>query len=165
MDTQFVQPIGTYTAAANGPLGQTVWSERRRFMYVQFLDAVTYIVGHVCGPASATTYKVTNDVSNGSALGLRFAGAIPNAGINGVAVTAVPAQNDYGYVQLEGIHSAIKNDGTDYAVGDTCIMIATDGTTQPVAAATTTGTLLYVGWVPAVITATSGLVYLKSLLW
>ncbi len=164
-DSQFVQPVGTYTAAAQGPLGQTVWSERRRFMYVQFLDAVTYVVGHVCTPASATTYKVTNDVAGGSSLGLRFAGCIPNAGVNGVAVTAVPAQNDYGYVQLEGIHSAVFNDGTDYAAGDSAIMVATDGATVSVAAATTTGTLLYVGWCPAVITATSGLIYLKSNLW
>ena len=165
MDAQFVQPVGTYTAAANGPLGQTSWSGRRRYMYVQYMDAVTYTTGHVCTPASATTYKVTNDVSGGSSLGLRFAGVVPNVNENGAAITAVPTQNAYGYIQLEGIHSAVLNDGNDGAAGDTCIMLATDGSTAFTAAATTTGTLLYVGWAPAAITATTGLIYVKCFLW
>ena len=166
MDSQFVQPIGTYTATPQGPLGQKVWSERRCLLYGRFLDAVTYTTGHVCCYAGtvALPYQFTNDVDGTNAL-LRFAGVVPNAGLNGVAVTAVPSQNDYGYIQIEGPHSAVLNDDTDFAAGDTAIMISTDGTCQRVAAATTTGSLLYVGFAPAAITATTGALMVKSLIW
>ena len=81
------------------------------------------------------------------AVGLRFAGAIPNKDLRGNAVTAVPAQNDYGWVQTDGYHSAIKTNGDDdIAQDDTLIMVATDGVVDSIAKATTTGTLLLVGY-------------------
>ena len=166
MDSQFLCPIGTYLSVAAAPLGQQVWSERRRFIYVRFLDAITYTTGHVCCPAgtAALPYQVSND-PDGSAIALRFAGVVPNAGLNGVAITAVPAQNDYGYIQAEGPHSAVLNDDTDFNTGDQAIMISTDGTCQRQAQATTTGTLLYVGYALGAITATTGAMMVKSFIW
>lgn len=148
-DTFFVQPVGVYTASANGPVGHQVRVNGKRWCYVQFLDAVTYLTGHVCSPATTTSsYKVTNDVSGGtSALATMFAGAIPNVDAQGNTVTAVPAQNDYGYVQLDGYHSAIRTNGDDdIAAWDTLIMVATDGVVDSVGSGTTTGTLKQVGF-------------------
>jgi len=146
-DAFATQPVGTYSATKNCPLGSVVTSGTRRFVYVRFLDAVTYVVGHVTARASATEFSVTNDVAGGSAVGLRFAGAIPNKDLRGNAVTAVPAQNDYGWVQTHGYHSAIKTNGDDdIAQDDSLIMVATDGVVDSIAKATTTGTLLLVGY-------------------
>lgn len=145
-DNFAVQKIGFYSATKNGVLGSKIEVGSNEWTYVRFLDAVTYVVGHVCAVAAATGYSVSNDVSGGSSIGLRFAGAIPNVDERGNAVTAVPAQNDYGYLQTRGYHSAIKTNGDDdIAAGDTLIMVATDGVVDSVAAATTTGTLLKVG--------------------
>jgi hypothetical protein len=169
-DAQFLQPLGTYSAISNAPLGHEVDAGYgRRYRYVKFIDAVTYVIGHVV--QMATTYGfVTNDV-DGTILGstgLRFAGAIPNKDLAGNTLTAVPAQNDFGYIQTAGLHTAIKTDGgDDITAGDTIIMKATDGVIDSVAAATSTGTLLYVGIAQAddVDAADTVSVNLKSPLW
>lgn len=149
-DTNATLPIGQYETNPSCPVGTRVEVGSKRWIYVQFLDAVTYVLGHVCGPASATTYSVSNDVAGGSQLFLRFAGAIPNVNASGTAVTAVPTQNQYGWLQTHGYHSAIKTNGDDdISQGDTLIMVATDGVVDSVAKATTTGTLLQVGYAAA----------------
>ncbi len=170
-DTSFIQPIGTYTAAAGGPLGHIAWGfGNRRFIYVKFLDAVTYTVGMVCTPASDLgLYYVTNDYAGGTSSALRFAGAIPNVDATGNTVTAVPAQNEFGYVQLDGYHSAIRTDGgDDIAAWDTLVMDGTtDGTVDSVAKATVTGDLSACGFAAAVDVDASNTVpaWLKCLVW
>lgn len=145
-DLLLTQSVGSYLASPSCPTGSVVEVGTKRWIYVRFLDAVTYTTGMVCGPASATAFSVTNDVSGGSAVGLRFCGAVPNVDEKGNTVTAVPAQNDYGWLQTDGYHSAIRTNGDDdIAQGDTLIMVATDGVVDSVGKATTTGTLLKVG--------------------
>lgn len=146
-DACMTLPVGSYEQTRSTYLGAKAYgTKNRRWVYVQFLDAVTYVLGHVTAPASATDFKVSNDVAGGSSINLRFAGAITNVDANGNAVTAVPAQNDFGWLMTAGFHSAIKTNGDDdIAAGDTLIMVATDGVCDSIAAATTTGTLLEIG--------------------
>lgn len=90
-------------------LGMIAWGkDGNRYRYVQFLDAVTYAAGHVCCLASASEWKVSNDVSGGSQL----AGNIP-VGI----CLGVPAQNEYGWVQISGI-ATVLHEGGSIAIGD-----------------------------------------------
>lgn len=145
-DTNTTLPIGQYETNRSCPLGTKAGNGRNEWIYVQFLDAVTYTVGMVCGPCSLSGYTVTNDVSGGTATALRFAGAITNVDASGNAVTAVPTQNSYGWLMINGPHSAIRTNGDDdIAAFDTVIMVATDGVVDSVASGTTTGTLLKVG--------------------
>lgn len=81
------------------------------FRYVQFLDAVTYVAGHVCtfGTTGTDVWKVTNDRSGGS--------AVTGHGVAGVLTTgngSVPTQNQYGWLQVAGECNCA---GT-YAAGD-----------------------------------------------
>lgn len=168
MDSSFFSPVGIYTAAANGPLGSMARVGRQRWCYVKFLDAVTYTTGMVCTPASAAgLFYVTNDYAGGTSAALRFAGAIPNVDAMGGTITAVPAQNDYGWVLLDGYHSNIRTDGgNDISAWDTLVMDGTtDGTVDSVAKATVTGDLSACGFAAAddgtsVVTA-----WLKCLIW
>lgn len=162
-------PLGSYETAQSCPLGLETWDgDGYRYRYVQFLDAVTYVVGQVTSLASATTYKVTNDVSGGSSVVLRFTGVLPNKNTAGSTITTVPTQNQYGWLLVEGFHSAIKDNGDDdIAAGDTLIMVATDGVVDSVAAGTTTGTLLYVGTAAAADSDSANTVagFVKSPIW
>lgn len=122
-------PLGyeiRYTHATYGP-----W--RLRFALTK--DAVTYAAGQVLSPG--TTYGwVTNDVSGGSSAVLRFAG---------IALKAY-ATAEYCFVLVEGYYPTVKTNGDDdIAQGDELIMVATDGVCDSVAAATTTGSQLYIG--------------------
>ncbi len=150
-DTNTTLPVGQYETNPSCPLGTKTSNGRNEWIYVQFLDAVTYVIGHVCGPVSLSGFTVTNDVSGGSATVLRFACAITNVNASGAAVTAVPTQNSYGWGMINGPHSAIKTNGDDdIAAFDTLIMVATDGVVDSIANATSTGTLLKVGYASAV---------------
>lgn len=80
-----------------GKQGDGTWA---RYRYVRFLDAVTYVAGHVVTLASATTWAVSNDRSGGSAL----AGLMP---VGVVFQATVPTQNQYGWVQIAGIANII----------------------------------------------------------
>ena len=93
----------------NGPAG-------RQFRYVQFVDAVTYVAGHIVTRASATDWVVTNDRAGGS----NVAG---HEVIGMVFQDTVPTQNQFGWVQCKGI-SLVAPTGT-YAAGDYCIPHAT----------------------------------------
>ena len=67
----------------------------RAYRYVQFVDAITYVQGHlVClDSAAADDWKVTNDVSG------NMAGDHP-AGV--VFQSVVPTENQFGFVQIAG---------------------------------------------------------------
>lgn len=167
-DIFLAQNVGTYSSSLKAPLGARAEVGSKAWLYVRYLDAVTYTTGMVCAPASATAYSVSNDVAGGSSTCLRFAGAVPNVDQWGNTVTAVPAQNDYGWLQILGYHSAIRDNGDDdIAQGDSVIMVATDGLVDSVAKATTTGTLLLVGIAADVdADATNTVpVWLKSQVW
>ncbi len=77
-------------------IGLTPLGHVARFKYVKFVDAVTYLTAKVVCWASATSFDVSNDATGGSAL----AGNWP-AGV--LCQTAVPAANDYGWIQITGI--------------------------------------------------------------
>lgn len=81
-----------------------------RYRYVRFLDAVTYLAGHVVTIASATTWAVSNDRDGGSAL----AGLMP---VGVVFQETPPTQNQYGWVQISGIATIIAGSAS-IAAGD-----------------------------------------------
>ncbi len=71
-----------------------------RYRYVQFLDAIAYVAGHVVVMASATTFAVTGKKAGGSALaGLEPVGIVFQA--------TPPTQNQYGWVQISGIATVL----------------------------------------------------------
>lgn len=80
------------------------------YKYVQFLDAVAYIRGHVCAWGNATGTAVTNDRSGGSNVGIRTAGIC----------LRVMTQNYYGFVQVAGIGLCL-GDGS-VAAGESVVL-------------------------------------------
>lgn len=81
---------------ASYKLGDIVWGENgKAYRFVQFVDAVAYVAGHVvCADmAAADDWKVTNDVS------ANMAGDHP---IGVVFQAVVPTENQYGFVQIAG---------------------------------------------------------------
>ncbi len=83
-------PIGTHVHSAEGNANDGGGCYR----YVRFIDAVTYVVGHLCTTAGIL-WQVTNDRAGGTAQ----AGHWPV----GFLVGDIPAENDYGWVQCGGI--------------------------------------------------------------
>lgn len=77
--------------------------------YVKFLDAVTYVAGHVCVAASATAWSVTNDVAGGSALGTASDAAVGQRAV-GIALRAM-TQNYHGFVVVQGRCAVFTDDG------------------------------------------------------
>lgn len=72
------------------------------YRYYQFLDAVTYVAGHVLTLANAATYGVTNDVAAGSSVGKKPMGV----------ATRVHTQNYFGFAQVGGLGAyALLTDG------------------------------------------------------
>ena len=69
--------------------------------YVQFLDAVTYAVGHLCEYADTLGTKVTNDRAGGTSIG-----HVP-AGVACMIMT----QNYFGFIQVAGI-ATVYSDGS-----------------------------------------------------
>lgn len=72
------------------------------YRYVQFVDAVTYVAGHVVclADADANEWKVTNDRSGGS----QMAGFHP---VGVVFQATVPTENQYGWVQCGGVATVL----------------------------------------------------------
>ena len=89
-DDSAQHPIGTHVHSAEGNPDDGGGCYR----YVKFIDAVTYVVGHLC-TAAGILWQVTNDRSGGTA----EAGLWPI----GFLVGDVPAENDFGWVQCGGI--------------------------------------------------------------
>jgi hypothetical protein len=148
MSVQATLPIGSYETVASCPIGTPLEVGPRKYRYVKYVDAVTYVVGHVCAP-KATAYNVTNDISG--ALEARFAGCVPNLLTNGSATTTVPTEGQFGWLQVSGPHSAVvTNADDDIAAGDTLIVDDNeDGQCDSVAGATDTGDLRLMGYAAA----------------
>lgn len=108
------------TDEALHPLGAHVHSDDggKCFRYVQFLDAVTYIAGHVVCVAG-TGWQVSNDASGGTT----FAGLWPV----GFVVGDVPTQNQYGWVQCGGIVSNAVAGSAAIVAGDLLMPDTEDG--------------------------------------
>lgn len=91
-----------------------------KYRYVKFVDAVTYVAGHVVVLADADGWDVTNDVSGGSAI----------AGLHPVGVvfqTTVPAENDYGWVQCAGLATVLAGSASIVAGDYLKVDASTDG--------------------------------------
>lgn len=118
--TQLPCPVGTEYDDGAGKV----------YVFVKFLDAVTYAAGQVCTYANTTGTSVTNDISGGSSIG--------NI-VRGICL-AVQTQNSWGWVQRKGPYATIKTSGADdIAIGESLIVHAsTDGTCDGVAAGSTT---------------------------
>lgn len=88
-----------YDTNAAYSLGEVAFGiDGKVYRYVKFLDAVTYVAGHVVTRASATAWHVTNDRAGGSAI----------AGLEPVGVAlGVPAQNEHGWVQIGGLATVL----------------------------------------------------------
>lgn len=116
-----VDPTTVNTSAADPAytLGGLYWKDGKIYRYVQFLDAVAYVAGHICQFANATMTAVTNDRAGGSAVGV-----IP-AGI----ALKVMTQNYYGFVLAEGYYATVLTNGDDdIAAGDELMIdTGTDG--------------------------------------
>lgn len=96
-------------------VGTVVWEGSKAYKYVKFLDAVTYVAGHVLYPANTAGTSVTNDTSGGSALAALACGY----------GTAVHTQNSYGWMQIAGVVSAI---GGGSVTAGSPVAPGTDGT-------------------------------------
>jgi hypothetical protein len=92
------------------------------YMYVKFVDAVTYAAGHVLTWANAAGTSVTNDRSGGASLSL---------GPAGVAI-AIMTANSYGWMQVGGVATCL-GDGS-VAAGESVVPDTTDGKADTMAA-------------------------------
>lgn len=103
-----------------------------KLRYVQFLNAVTAVAGHVCCPVAKDGTTITNDITGGS--------ATPFAVIFGGLLLNVVTANYYCYALVWGRYPTIATSGADdIAAGESLIMHAsTDGTCDGVAANATT---------------------------
>ena len=119
---------------AVGTMRETIAGKRYR--YVKFLDAVTYVQYHVVTWANAACTSVTNDISGGSSLGAAVAGTVQGN---------VPAQNGFGWIQTWGPGTAKTSGADDIAFGESLFVHgSTDGTCDGASAATyVTGNLGY----------------------
>lgn len=129
MPTPLTLDPGTWNSSVAAPytLGALYETGGKMYMYVLLTDAVNASNGMVAEMASTTAYTVTVDRSGGSSLG---------RGPVGVFVGSVTAGN-YGFIQVEGIHSAVK----DAAAGLTALVkvtshASTDGDAAPATAYT-----------------------------
>jgi hypothetical protein len=115
------------TTSTQGPeygLGTTVETkDGKKYRYVQFKDAVTYVAGQVCTPANITWTAVTNDVSGGSSIAATSFGGI---------CVGVPAQNGYGWVQIAGV-ATVRSDGS-VAADEAVVPHSVDGEADTMAA-------------------------------
>lgn len=128
-----VDAFSSNTSPFDLPLGTCVMSSGggKTYRYVRFVDAVTYVKGHVCSIASATQFDVTNDVSGGSALaGLWPVGVLEGDG------TTVPTQNQTGFVQISGIATIIAGSAAVIAGDLLKPDAATDGASDEATAGT-----------------------------
>ena len=103
--------------------GIDAYGSNAKFRYVQFLDAVTYIKGHVVTAANAAGTAVTNDRSGGSAVYVTRAA--------GVALRAM-TENYYGYIQVTGRAVVQTDDGV--AAGESLVAHTVDGECDTMAA-------------------------------
>ena len=112
--------LGTPTATAIYTLGLHVQSadDGKCYRYVKFVDAITYVVGHLCTIASATTYDVSNDRAGGAALAQHY----PVGFIQGT----VPTEDQFGFVQCGGIVANAVMGSASVIAGDFLMADATE---------------------------------------
>lgn len=117
MSNVIVNPSVANDPTPTATVGGTYQYGGNLYKYVQFKDAVAYLVGHTVAWANATGTAVTNDRSGGSAL----SGNLP-AGV----VCCVMTQNYYGYIQVSGL-ATLYGDGS-IAAGESVVLdVNTDG--------------------------------------
>lgn len=112
-------------------LGDVVEGQNgKAYRFVQFVDAVAYVAGHlVClDSAAADDWKVSNDTSG------NMAGNHP-VGI--VFQTVVPTENQYGFVQIAGESAVCLIGSASVIAGD---YLKDDGTTDGAMDEATAGT-------------------------
>lgn len=115
-------------ASAKEQLGKLFvdYSNGKMYRYVLVEDAAL-ATGDVVEYSDTTGYEVSNDRSGGASLG-RF--------VAGVAVTSI-TDAQYGWIQVSGVHTAVKTDGA-VAAGDRLVPHATaDGQADTEAAGST----------------------------
>ena len=126
-DDGSVLAFARVTTSTQGPeyvLGETrETKDGKKYRYVQFKDAVTYVAGQVCTPANTSWTAVTNDVAGGSSIA-----ATTFAGI----CVGVPAQNGYGWVQIGGVAN-VRGDGS-VAADEAVVPHSVDGEADTMAA-------------------------------
>lgn len=118
------------TSDAKYELGSVVQGANGKwYRYVQFVDAVTYVAGHVVclKDADLDEWKVTNDISGA------MAGDHP---VGVVFQSTVPAENEYGWVQCGGVATVLAGSGAIIA-GD---YLKPDASTDGAADEATAGT-------------------------
>lgn len=99
----FGDGVRVYHASAQLPLGTVGCDAFGSFWrYVKFLDAITYVSGHVCGWSNTDAWHVTNDESGSTD---RPAGVLVPWKRADTAV--VPTQNQFGWIQFRGLHLAV----------------------------------------------------------
>lgn len=110
--------LGSYDVAlASGERVQNL------YRYVKFLDAVTYVNGHVLAH-TATPWNVTNDRAGGT------------ANIGGTAAglaTRAHTQNYHGWMQVAGVNENCLGDGS-VAAGESVVLHSVDGAADTMAA-------------------------------
>ncbi len=114
--------LGTPTASAVHPLGMHAYSDDaggKCYRYVKFVDAITYVSGHVVCLASATTWDVSNDAAGGATL----AGLLPVGFVQGT----VPTENQYGWIQCGGIIADAVMGSASVIAGDLLMPDTEDG--------------------------------------
>lgn len=120
------------SATAEFPLGSLIEGVAgKAYRYVQFVDAVAYVAGHLCTIAdtAADEWKVTNDRAGGSAMAKHYP-------VGFVFQATVPTANQYGWVQCGGVATAIIGSAAVIA-GDELMADATeDGEVEEAAAGT-----------------------------
>lgn len=112
-----------FTEDQKAPLGQEYeMGDGRKYVYVQFGGAVTYVSGHTLTWESRVGSIATNDESGGNDFP---AGVLPASKRLGTA--SVPTEDQYGLIQTKGYHPAVfKVAATDsFAIGLGAIIHAT----------------------------------------
>lgn len=117
--------VNSSTAAAVGDIaGDVTWYKHPTYgwwavRFVQFLNAVAYLAGHVVQFCDAARTTVTNDVTGG---------ATATTGCAAGVVLMVQTQNYYGYILAAGYYPTVLTNGDDdIALGDQIIVSTTDG--------------------------------------
>jgi hypothetical protein len=136
--------------------GYDAYNNPAKFRYVQFIDDVTYAVGHACLAASADFSDVTNDYVGGTAIGTAASATVPPM-IVGFACSAVTADY-YGYVQITG-RSVCLTDGGVSAGNFLTHHATTDGGLDTMATGTEEQV---VGWAPEADTGTAGTLWITG---
>lgn len=110
--------VNTLTASSRYTVGQYYRFHKKRFMYTQFKDAVTYAAGHPVFHDASLGGVVTNDVSE--------AASATKPQVMGICL-GVQTADYYGFIQTYGRGTVLHNNDDDAAIGDPVIATVADG--------------------------------------